>query len=87
MLAYTDHARGIEGSLAYNYTGERIVLVGAENAPNIVEQARGRLDFLARYVFDLFGGRWSWSSRRRICSTTMCCGAKAVCCTNATTPA
>ena len=55
MLAYTDHARGIEGSLAYNYTGERIVLVGAENAPNIVEQARGRLDFLARYVFDLFG--------------------------------
>ena len=23
--------------------------------PNIVEQARGRLDFLARYVFDLFG--------------------------------
>ena len=55
MLAYTDHGRGVEGSLAYNYTGERIVLVGAENAPNIVEQARGRLDFLARYVFDLFG--------------------------------
>ena len=55
MLAYTDHGRGLEGSLAYNYTGERIVLVGAENAPNIVEQARGRLDFLARYVFHLFG--------------------------------
>ena len=55
MLAYTDHGRGVEGSLAYNYTGERIVLVGAENAPNIVEQAHGRLDFLARYVFDLFG--------------------------------
>ena len=55
MLAYTDHGRGVEGSLAYNYTGARIVLVGAENAPNIVEQARGRLDFLARYVFDLFG--------------------------------
>ena len=55
VLAYTDHGRGVEGSLAYNYTGERIVLVGAENAPNIVEQARGRLDFLARYVFDLFG--------------------------------
>jgi len=55
MLTYVDLARGIEGSLAYNHTGERIVLVGAENAPNIVEGARGKLDFLARYLFDVFG--------------------------------
>ena len=55
VLAYTDYAKGLEGSLAYNYTGDRIVLVGAENAPNIIEQARGRLDFLARYMFELFG--------------------------------
>ncbi|MCY4015291.1 MAG: hypothetical protein OXG82_21590 [Gammaproteobacteria bacterium] len=55
MLTYVDLSRGIEGSLAYNHTGERIVLVGAENAPNIVEDARGKLDFLARYLFDVFG--------------------------------
>ena len=55
VLAYIDYAKGLEGSLAYNYTGARIVLVGAENAPNIVEQARGQVDFLARYVFELFG--------------------------------
>ena len=55
ILAYADYDSGIEGSLAYNYTGERIALVGAENAPDIVEDARGQLDFLARYVFDLFG--------------------------------
>ena len=47
--------RGIEASLAYNYTGERIVLAGAENAPNILEDARGRLDLLLRGLFDLFG--------------------------------
>ena len=55
ILSYAHIGRGIEGSLAYNYTGERIVLVGAENAPNIVEASRGRLDLLARYLFDLFG--------------------------------
>lgn len=55
MLTYVDLGRGIEGSLAYNHTGERIVLVGAENAPNIVEDARGKLDFLVRYLFDVFG--------------------------------
>ena len=55
MLTYVDSSRGIEGSLAYNHTGERIVLVGAENAPNIVEDARGKLDFLARYLFDVIG--------------------------------
>ncbi len=54
ILSYVDLGRGLEGSLAYNYTGERIVLVGAENAPNIVEQTRGQLDFLIRYVFEAF---------------------------------
>ena len=55
ILAYTPYAGGLEGSLALNYTGERIVLVGAENAPNIVEGARTQLDFLLRYAFDLRG--------------------------------
>ena len=53
ILAYAPYAGGLEGSLALNYTGERIVLVGAENAPNIVEGARAQLDFLLRYAFDL----------------------------------
>ena len=54
ILAYTNLSRGIEASLAYNYTGERIILVGAENAPNILEEARGGLDFLFRYSFERF---------------------------------
>ena len=54
ILTYANHDAGFEGSLAYNYTGERIILVGAENAPNIVEEARGQLDFLARYSFRLY---------------------------------
>ncbi len=57
ILAYTNYDAGIDASLAYNYTGERIVLVGAENAPNIVEAARGQLDFLARYGFHLHDTR------------------------------
>ena len=55
ILAYAPYAGGLEGSLALNYAGERIVLVGAENAPNIVEGARAQLDFLLRYAFDLRG--------------------------------
>ena len=54
ILTYTNYDAGFEGSLAYNYTGERIILVGAENAPNIIEEARGQLDFLARYTFHLY---------------------------------
>ncbi|MEM7099327.1 MAG: TonB-dependent receptor [Pseudomonadota bacterium] len=54
MLSYTNYELGIEGSLAYNYTGERIVLVGAENAPDIVEQSRGRLDLLLKYMVRLW---------------------------------
>ncbi len=54
ILSYANYDRGIESSLAYNYTGERIILVGAESAPNIVEEANGELDFLLRYSFELF---------------------------------
>ena len=54
ILSYANYGRGIESSLAYNYTGERIILVGAESAPNIVEEANGELDFLLRYSFELF---------------------------------
>ena len=54
ILTYANYGRGIESSLAYNYTGERIILVGAENAPNIVEEANGELNFLLRYSFELF---------------------------------
>ena len=54
IISYVDLSTGIEGSLAYNYTGERVVLVGAENAPNIIEDARGKLDLLLKYQFKLF---------------------------------
>ncbi len=55
VLRYANYDLGLEGSLAYNYTGERIVLSGAENAPDIIEEARGQLDLLLRYSFRLFG--------------------------------
>jgi TonB-dependent receptor len=51
MLSYTNYDLGIEGSLAYNYTGERVILVGAENAPDIIEDARGKLDLLFKYTW------------------------------------
>jgi len=51
MLSYRNYDSGIESSLAYNYTGERIVLVGSRNAPDIIEDSRGRLDFLFKYLF------------------------------------
>lgn len=51
ILSYTNYERGIEGSLAYNYTGERVVLVGAESAPDIIEESRGKLDLLLKYAF------------------------------------
>jgi outer membrane receptor protein involved in Fe transport len=35
----------------YNYTDERIVLVGDNNAPDIVEEGRGVVDVLAKYEF------------------------------------
>lgn len=51
ILSYSNYETGIEGSLAYNYTGERIALVGAVNAPDVLEEARGKLDFLLKYQF------------------------------------
>jgi len=51
ILSYTNFVRGFEGSLAYNYTDERVVLVGERNNPNIIEDSRGKLDFLAKYFF------------------------------------
>lgn len=54
MLTYSNYETGIEGSLAYNYTGERIALVGAVNAPDVIEEARGKLDFLLKYGFELW---------------------------------
>ena len=55
ILSYSNYERGLEGSLAYNFTGERIVLVGAENAPDIIEESRGKLDLLLKYLFKLWG--------------------------------
>ena len=58
VLSYENDYLGIKGSLAYNYTGERIVLVGERNAPDIVEDERGQLDFTFKYNFqDGFAGQ------------------------------
>ena len=51
MLSYENYDLGLKGSLAYNYTGERIVLVGDRNDPNIEQDARGQLDFTLKYTF------------------------------------
>jgi len=56
VLSYENDYLGIKGSLAYNYTGERIVLVGERNAPNIVEEERGRIDLTFKYSFQRFFG-------------------------------
>jgi TonB-dependent receptor len=54
ILSYSNYELGIEASIAYNYTGERVILVGAENAPDIVEESRGKLDLLFKYNFPLW---------------------------------
>ena len=54
ILSYENYDAGLKGSLAYNYTGERIVLVGDRNAPDILEQARGQLDATLKYRFDAY---------------------------------
>ena len=54
ILSYSNYDLGLEGSLAYNYTGERIVLTGAVNAPNVIEEARSKLDLLLKYVLPIF---------------------------------
>lgn len=55
ILSYSNYDLGLDGSLAYNYTGDRIVLVGAENSPDIVEQSRGKMDLLLKYLLPVFG--------------------------------
>ena len=42
---------GITATLAYNFTGERIILVGENNAPDIMEEDRHRVDLLFKYEF------------------------------------
>ena len=54
ILSYSNYELGIEGSLAYNYTGERIAVVGGLNDPDIVEEARGKLDLLLKYAFRMW---------------------------------
>ena len=39
------------GSILYNYTDERIILVGDNNAPDIMEEGRGVVDLLVKYEF------------------------------------
>ena len=50
LFSYQDYDLGITASLAYNFTGERIILVGDNNAPDIVEEDRGRVDLLFKYL-------------------------------------
>ena len=53
ILTYSNLDMGLEGSLAYNYTGERNVLVGDLNSPNIVEEGRGKVDLLLKYFVNV----------------------------------
>lgn len=55
ILSYDNYNLGLKGSLAYNYTGERIVLVGDRNDPEIYQEARGQLDFTLKYDFEAYG--------------------------------
>lgn len=50
LFSYQDFDNGITATLAYNFTGERIVLVGDNNAPDIVEEDRHRVDVLVKYL-------------------------------------
>ncbi len=54
LLSYDDPDRGIIASLAYNYTGEYITLVGSLNDPDVIQEARGRVDALFRWTIDDF---------------------------------
>ena len=51
LLSYADYELGITASVLYNYTDERIVLLGDNNAPDIIEEGRGQVDLLFRYEF------------------------------------
>jgi len=52
QLIYEDPGGGFKTSLSYNYTDERIVLVGERNAPDIIEDARSQVDMLVSYSFE-----------------------------------
>ena len=49
--AHSDDQLAPYANLAYNYTGERIILVGDRNAPEIIEEDRHRVDLLFKYGF------------------------------------
>tara|TARA_R110002110_G_scaffold91264_2_gene237424 strand:- start:38554 stop:41199 length:2646 start_codon:yes stop_codon:yes gene_type:complete len=51
ILSYDNYDLGLRGSIAYNYTDERIALVGDRNAPDILEEGRGQLDATIKYEF------------------------------------
>jgi TonB-dependent receptor len=51
QLAYQDFDTGITASLLYNYFDDRVVFVGDVNAPDIIEEGRGRFDLLFKYQF------------------------------------
>lgn len=55
LLSYQDYDTGITASIAYNFTGDRIILVGDNNAPDILEEDRHRLDVLLKYGFEMWG--------------------------------
>jgi TonB-dependent receptor len=58
LLSYDDPDRNIVASLAYNYQGEFIALVGSLNDPDIIQEGRGRVDALFRWSwedFDMIG--------------------------------
>ncbi len=55
VLSYENFDLGLRGSLAYNYTGESIVLVGDRNDPEIFQQPRGQVDFNLKYEFTSYG--------------------------------
>lgn len=57
MVSYQDYGSGLTSTLAYNYTDDRLMLVGERNAPDIYEEGRGTLDFLLRYEFQ-WGGNF-----------------------------
>jgi TonB-dependent receptor len=52
LLSYVDYDLGVTSSILYNYTDERIVLVGDNNAPDIIEEGRGVVDLLFKYEFE-----------------------------------
>jgi len=51
LISYVDYDLGVTGSILYNYTDERIILVGDNNAPDIIEEGRGVVDMLFKYEF------------------------------------